>query len=185
MLSAFVADLKRHLALGGAPVWRQAVTLLTTQGVWATAVYRYGNWAYKQPLPVRLPAKVAYKFLNKWIEVATGISVPASAEIGPGFYIGHFGGIIVHPRTVMGEGCSIGQGVTIGTQGLGRDAVPVLGDRVYVGAGAKVLGGVRVGDDVAIGANAVVTRDVPSGVSAVGVPARVVVRTPAKVVPIK
>ena len=85
----------------------------------------------------------------------------------------------------MGAGCSIGQGVTIGTQGMGKGDVPVLGDRVYVGAGAKVLGAVTVGDDVAIGANSVVTRDLPSGVTAVGAPARPVQTGAAKLYPVK
>jgi len=184
LLDAFRADLRRHFE-AGVPAWRQALTLAATQGVWATAVYRFGHWAYDLPSPVGLPLKVAYKFLNKAVEITTGISVPASASIGPGFYIGHFGAIIVHPRAVMGAGCSIGQGVTIGTQGLGKGDVPVLGDRVYVGAGAKVLGAVTVGDDVAIGANSVVTRDLPSGVTAVGAPARPVQSGTAKLYPVK
>ncbi|MBI2895795.1 MAG: serine acetyltransferase [Deltaproteobacteria bacterium] len=151
------------------------MTVLGTQGIWATAVFRFGQWVYGDaPSAVRVPLKVGYKLAAKVVEVTTGISVPASARIGPGFYIGHFGAIIVHPDTVMGEGCSIGQGVTIGTAGRGKDRTPVIGNRVYLGAGSKVLGGINLGDDVAVGANAVVTRDLPSGVTAVGVPAKIV-----------
>lgn len=147
--------------------------LAMTQGVWATVVYRCGQWVYDSSPPgVGVPAKLAYKLAAKAVEVTTGISVPASARIGPGFYIGHFDAIIVHPDTVMGNECSIGQGVTIGTQGQGKGGVPKLGDRVYVGAGAKVLGGITLGDDVSVGANAVVVKDVPSNNVALGVPAK-------------
>ncbi len=174
ILAAFRADLKRHFE-PGASLASKAMTVLETQGIWATAVYRFGQWVYDDaPAAVRVPLKVGYKVAAKVVEVTTGISVPASAKIGPGFYIGHFGAIIVHPDTVMGEGCSIGQGVTIGTSGRGKNRTPIIGSRVYLGAGSKVLGGINIGDDVAVGANAVVTRDLPSGVTAVGVPAKIV-----------
>ena len=104
-----------------------------------------------------------------------GISISISCRIGPGFYIGHFGGIVVHGDAVMGANCNISQGVTIGeTQRGERRGVPVIGDEVYMGPGAKIIGGIRVGSRVAIGANAVVTRDIPDDGVAVGIPARVV-----------
>ena len=169
IFAAFREDLKRHFD-PGMSLPAKAKTVLTTQGIWATAVYRFGQWVYRDaPGPVRAPLKLSYQVAAKVVEMTTGISVPASANIGPGFYIGHFGTIIVHPDTVMGSGCSIGQGVTIGTAGRGKNAVPRFGDRVYLGAGSKVLG-----DDVAVGANAVVTKSLPSGVTAVGIPAKVV-----------
>ena len=173
LLKTLRADIRRH--------WSEDEGLMTNvqevalaQGVWATVVYRCGQWAYRQgSLPVRVPARLAYKAAAKCVEVTTGISVPASARIGDGFYIGHFGTIIVYPDTEMGDGCSIGQGVTIGTRGQGDPGVPRFGDNVYIGAGAKVLGGVNVGDNVAIGANAVVVGDVDDDSVAVGIPARV------------
>lgn len=166
------ADLGRYVdpdqgALG------KAQELLTSQGVWATTVFRYGQWAYSgRRTPLGVPARVAYKAAQKAVEVTTGICLPASAEIGPGFYIGHFGTIIVHPDTRMGSGCSIGQGVTLGTRGQGGSQVPSLGDNVYIGAGAKVLGGVSLGDNASVGANAVVVKDVPADHVAVGIPAK-------------
>lgn len=174
IFAAFREDLKRHFD-PEMSLPAKAKTILTTQGIWATAVYRFGQWVYRDaPGPVRPPLKVGYQVAAKVIEMTTGISVPASCNIGPGFYIGHFGTIIVHPDTVMGTGCSIGQGVTIGTAGRGKNQVPRFGDRVYLGAGSKVLGDVTIGDDVAVGANAVVTKSLPSGVTAVGIPAKVV-----------
>jgi len=166
-------DLRRHWSADEGAA-RKARIALGTQGVWATAVFRFGQWVHGGDAGLAtLPGKLVYKVLAKAVEVTTGISVPASCRIGPGFYIGHFGTIIVHPDTVMGARCSIGQGVTLGTRGLGDAGVPTLGDDVYLGAGAKVLGGVHVGDGAAVGANAVVVKDVPPGHVAVGIPARV------------
>jgi serine O-acetyltransferase len=109
------------------------------------------------------------------IEITTGISLPFTAEIGRGFYIGHFGQIFVSPDAVIGECCNISQGVTIGQAGRGEQQfVPLIGDRVYLGPGAKVIGKVRIGNDVAIGANAVVTKDLPDNAVAVGVPAQII-----------
>src|SRR5882724_9156099 len=101
-----------------------------------------------------------------------GVSLPAHARIGEGLYISHFGNIIVHPDTIMGERCSLSQGVTIGVLGGDGPGVPRIGSDVYIGAGAKILGPVTIGDGAIIGANAVVIDDVPAGATAVGVPAR-------------
>lgn len=148
--------------------------LLSSQGTWATLVYRLGRMVYDSPLPgVSIPAKLAYKMLHKWIEILTGISIPASVKIGKGLYIGHFGEIIIHSDAVIGDRFNIGQGVTIGTRGQGNEGVPDIGDDVYIGVGAKVLGGIRVGNNVSIGANAVVVKDIPDDSIAVGVPAKV------------
>ena len=173
LLKTLKADIQRHWSEDqGLMSNLQEVTL--AQGVWATTVYRLGQWSYRQrSLPLKVPTRLAYKVAAKCVEVTTGISVPASARIGQGFYIGHFGTIIVHPDTEMGDGCSIGQGVTIGTRGQGDQGVPRFGDNVYIGAGAKVLGGIEVGDNVAIGANAVVVGDVAADCVAVGIPAKV------------
>ena len=171
LLSTLQADLQRHWS-DDRGLLSNVQELVMSQGVWATVVYRCGQWVYEPGPRLKAPAKVAYKVTSKLVEIATGISVPASASIGKGFYIGHFGTIIVHPDTKMGQGCSIGQGVTIGTRGQGDGGVPQFGDNVYLGAGAKVLGGVQIGDNVAVGANAVVVGDVEGDSVAVGIPAR-------------
>ena len=103
-----------------------------------------------------------------------GISIPASTQIGPGFYIGHFGGIVVNEASTIGSNCNISQGVTLGQANRGeRKGAPSIGDNVYIGPGAKVVGRVHVGSNVAIGANAVVTGDVPDDAVVGGVPAKV------------
>jgi serine O-acetyltransferase len=179
MLADLRADLRRYTSLVHEPMARHKIwrSLAETQGVWAIATYRFGQWANAEAPPRLRPlAKAAYLGLFKAVEIVTGVSLPARAHIGPGLYIGHFGNIIVHPDTVMGARCALSQGVTIGVLGGPRAGVPRLGNDVYVGAGAKILGPVTIGDGAVIGANAVVIRDVPAGATAVGVPARIVRR---------
>lgn len=104
-----------------------------------------------------------------------GIDIPFITDIGPGFYIGHFSCIFVNERCVIGRNCNISQGVTVGTSNRGeRAGNPVIGDNVYLGPGAKVIGAIRVGNHAAIGANSVVTHDVPDHAVVVGVPGRVI-----------
>lgn len=110
--------------------------------------------------------RLSYKF---------GISIPPSASIGPGLYIGHFSGIVVSGYAVIGANCNISQGVTIGRTVRGnKPGCPVIHDRVYIAPGAKIIGGVTIGNDVAIGANAVVVHDLPDYSVAVGIPAKVI-----------
>lgn len=104
-----------------------------------------------------------------------GISIPPSTKIGSGFYIGHFGGIVVSGRSVIGKNCNISQGVTLGKANRGRNkGYPTLGDNVYIGPGAKIVGAVKIGNNVAIGANCVVTTDIPNNSVVVGVPGKVI-----------
>jgi serine O-acetyltransferase len=106
----------------------------------------------------------------------TGADIAWSARIGPGLVLWHPTGVVIGPRVVVGRDARVQQGITLGAarSRTGQDGDPVLGDGVYVGAGARVLGPVRVGDRARIGANAVVLSDVPDGASAVGVPARII-----------
>lgn len=102
------------------------------------------------------------------------IYLPCQSKIGKRIVLGYWGlGIVIHNRCVIGDDCHIDQNVTLGGTSKKRE-VPILGDRVYVGAGAKILGPVTIGNDVVIGANAVVLNDIPSNSVAVGVPAKVI-----------
>ena len=168
MITNLKSDIGRYKRSSG------NIYMLFEQGLWAIAVYRFARWVRKFPIPIisHLLRFFAY-LLFKQIEIFTGISLPASAEIGKGFYVGHFGGIILHSQAKLGENCSVGPGVVIGTLGGGNSGVPVLGNNVYVGVGAKILGGIKVGNNVRIGANAVVLSDIPDGATAVGIPARI------------
>jgi serine O-acetyltransferase len=104
-----------------------------------------------------------------------GIDISPDTQIGPGLYIGHFGGIVVNRDVVIGRNLNLSQGVTLGQVNRGaRKGCPVIGDDVYIGPGAKVLGKVVIGSRAAIGANAVVIHDVTENTSVAGVPARLV-----------
>lgn len=121
------------------------------------------------------PVHLFARLMHKHYRFKYGISIPYNTAIGPGFYIGHFGGIVVNKETVIGCNCNISQGVTIGQLNRGpRQGVPEIGDEVYIGPGAKIIGQIKIGKGCAIGANAVVTHDLPDNAVAVGVPARVI-----------
>jgi serine O-acetyltransferase len=105
-----------------------------------------------------------------------GAEIDLKVQIGGGLLIPHPNGIVIFPDVVIGPNCLIFQQVTLGIGGR-LPGCPVLGGHVDVGAGAKILGGVTIGDHAKIGANAVVLDDVPSGATAVGVPARIVYST--------
>lgn len=149
----------------------------TAQGFWALAVHRFGAWRYGIGFaPVRKVASFLYKFLYKAVQIVAGIELPCEARVGRGCRIDHFGGIVVSGYAEIGEGCVIRQGVTIGLRHVDEPVAPRIGDRVDIGAGAKLLGPITVGDGASIGANAVVLRDVPAGAVAVGIPARIIER---------
>jgi serine O-acetyltransferase len=156
--------------------------ILFSQGLWATASYRIGVWCNNTRIPViSFFLNFAYFFLNKAIEILTGIYISSRAKIGKGLLINHFGQIFIHGLSVIGENCTIIQGVTIGSLGLGKQGAPNIGDNVFIGAGAKVLGDIKIGNNVRIGANAVVIKDVEDNATVVGVPARVIsVKDPGK-----
>jgi serine O-acetyltransferase len=113
-----------------------------------------------------------YRVMKLASQILTGIDLPCEVTIGHRFRIEHFGGIIVSGDTVIGDDCILRNGVTIGMKKIGEPGSPVIGNRVEIGAGAKILGKIHIGDDAQIGANAVVIRDVPAGHIAVGIPAR-------------
>jgi serine O-acetyltransferase len=160
--------------------WRTHDRQLSRQGLWAMAVYRYGRWRYTIRWRwVRMPFSFLYRMLKTVSEVLTGIELPCEATLGRRFRIDHFGGIVISGDAIFGDDCVIRNGVTVGLKHTGHRGAPVLGNRVDIGAGAKVLGAIRIGDDVLIGANAVVIMDVPSNSIAVGVPARVLPRKSA------
>lgn len=141
----------------------------------AILVYRFGNYIYcHKSIILRLVLRPFYLGLDLFVRVTCGVILPARTEIGSGFYIGHVGLLIIHPEAVIGHSCSLAHDVTIGTLGAGKMGVPVIGDNVMVASGARILGPIRVGANVKIGANAVVITDIPDNATAVGVPARIV-----------
>lgn len=108
-------------------------------------------------------------------QVKYAVYLDFSTQVGPGLYLGHANGIVVYSRAVIGSNCTLSHQVTLGkTHERSRHpGCPVVGDRVYLGCGAKVLGGVHLGDDSAVAPNAVVVSDVPAMAVVGGIPARV------------
>jgi len=149
----------RDLVPGG-PVYR-SLHALCAPGFHAVVVYRFGHWALGLPALARIPLGVLYQFLYLLVRICWGIEVPRAAHIGAGLYIGHFGGIAVSRRAVIGRNCALSQQVTIGADGYGeRFGAPVIGDDVYLAPGARVFGRIRIGNNVKIGPNAVVGEDI-------------------------
>jgi serine O-acetyltransferase len=154
--------------------WRTYERDLARQGLWVMAVYRFGRWRYRiENRWLRLPFSILYKIFKLLSQILTGIDLPCEVTIGRRFRIEHFGDIIISGDTVFGDDVVIRNGVTVGLKRTNERGAPVIGNRVDIGAGAKILGAIRIGDDVVIGANAVVLRDVPAHSLAVGVPAQI------------
>jgi serine O-acetyltransferase len=176
--SAFRADLGRYMVLMGRTGLIARLRLIVySPGIWITFLFRVGQRlsAAADRFPPLKILSVLYRFQYFLAGLAVGIDIPLETRIGAGLYIGHWGGITVGPKTVLGENCNLSQGVTIGEAGReGGRGVPVIGDRVYLGPGAKVFGKITVGNDVAIGANAVVGKDVPDSAVVGGVPAEII-----------
>lgn len=110
---------------------------------------------------------------HRFWSIATGAEIPLNSRISGGLMIPHPNGIVIHPDSEIGPNCFILQQVTLA---VGAHGAPRLGGNVEVGSGAKLLGGMHIGDNARIGANAVVLEDVPAGATAVGVPARIITR---------
>lgn len=154
--------------------WRTYERDPARQGLWVMLVYRFGRWRYAiRPRVVRLPFSFLYRLLKLLSQILTGIDLPCETSVGRRLLFEHFGGIIVSGDTVIGDDVVIRNGVTIGLRRRGAPGAPVIGNRVDIGTGAKLLGRIHIGDDVVIGANAVVLTDVPPNSIAVGVPARI------------
>jgi serine O-acetyltransferase len=138
------------------------INCLRAPGVHAVTVLRFGQWSRRQWLPLRVLCDPVYILLDLLLRMAWGIEIPRAASIGPGLYISHFGGIVISSAAVIGRNAAISQGITIGVSGQGDKAgVPMIGDDVYIAPGACLFGRIRVGNNVKIGANSVVYRDIP------------------------
>ncbi len=170
-----VSDWKRYCVTDQRS--RLAVLFISSELV-ASAVYRWGHWiwTYSGVLSRLIRClKPFYIIVNRFVEAFTSITIYPPARIGQGLYIGHIGSIHIGAEVVMGENCNISQEVTIGVGGRGeKRGSPVIGNRVFIAPGAKLFGPIVIGDDVAIGANSVVTKSLPDCAVAVGIPAKVV-----------
>ena len=144
----------------------------SAQGFWALVVYRFGRWRYGvRPVLLRKLLSAVYRSLYKLVQILTGIELPCEVQLGRNFVIDHSGGIVISGYARFGDNCRIRNGVVVGLRRVDEPCAPVIGNNVDIGAGAKLLGAITIGDNVLIGANAVVVSDVPADSVAVGVPA--------------
>ena len=144
-------------------------TFLASPGLHAVWSHRLAHRMWERPA-YRLPARV----LSNVTRTLTGVEIHPGATIGRRFFIDHGMGVVIGETSVVGDDVMLYHDVTLGGRSLGRvKRHPTVGDRVTIGSGARVLGDITVGDDSQIGANSVVTRDVPSGAVAVGIPAQI------------
>ena len=145
--------------------------ILCYPGLHAIVAYRFAHRLYKWHIPL-IPRIISY-----FTRIVTGIEIHPGARIGRRFFIDHGEGVVIGETTIVGDDVLLYQQVTLG--GTGKESGkrhPTLGNKVIVGAGAKVLGNITIGDNVRIGAGSVVVEDVPESSTVVGVPGRVVHR---------
>jgi serine O-acetyltransferase len=172
--SDYRLDVKKYQGLTGGSALKQ---ILTEQGLWVLLVYRIEAAVYRSVLHgiIKRPLQLLLIIGHKLIEVSTGVNLPCTARVGPGLHLPHCGYRVVNGGAEIGADCCLLQGVTIGVSGRGEHrGVPKIGNRVYIGANATVVGKIVVGDDSIIAANSLVNRDVPPHCTVLGVPAKVV-----------
>ncbi len=153
------------------PAARSAWEVLTCYpGLHAVVLHRRAHWFWNHGL------QWLARFTSQITRLLTGIEIHPAAKIGQCVFFDHAMGVVVGETAEIGDGCTIYQGVTLGGTALYKGAKrhPTLGKNVVIGAGAKVLGGFTVGDNAKVGSNAVVTKPVPAGATAVGNPARII-----------
>jgi serine O-acetyltransferase len=177
MLTAFRADCQRTNRSGRSSIWQTLKVFKETQGLKALLGYRLGRSLLllkaqgRKPL-LRLLGWPLYWLISGYARKALGIDLQLSADIGPGLYIGHFSNIVVRNCT-MGSHCSISQSVHI-EPAADETSGPVIGNRVWIGGHADIIGAWQIGDRSTIGAGARVTRDIPEGALFIGRPGRVI-----------
>jgi hypothetical protein len=128
---------------------RRLFNCMRAPGVQAVVVLRCGQWLATRSILLRVFLEPVYFLLNGLMKILWGIELPRSARIGPGLYIGHFGGITVSGGAVIGNNCNLSQNVTIGEAGFGEAyGVPVIGDNAYIAVGARLFGKITIGNNV-------------------------------------
>ena len=175
MFEGLLAEVRRDTdsILDRDPAARSRIeTMLTYPGLHAVWAYRMAHRLWEQD------HRLAARLVSSGARRITGVDIHPAATLGQGLFIDHAVGVVIGETAVVGKDVTIYQGVTLGGTSLERGKRhPTVGDRVVIGAGAKVLGPLLVGDDARIGANSVVVRDVPAGSVVVGVPGQIIART--------
>lgn len=169
------SDYRRYKATGASSFIKAT---LFNQGFIFTLVFRVNTALYGCFKRIPVINKLVGLHCLVWLKISqiiTGLSLPVGLQVGKGLFISHSGTVIVNGQCRIGDNCNLAPDTVIGygiLEGIG--GYPVIGDRVFIGPGAKIFGPIHIGNDVAIGANAVVIRSVPDSAVAAGVPAKIV-----------
>ena len=172
-MGKFSEDLARYRAKG-----YSRKQLWLDPAVWSIGSYRLANWLYVSPpnVLIRFPLKIFSFLVSKFCVVFMEMDIDPHSTIGGGLNIGHIGGVHINPGAVLGRNCDLAHRITIGASAMGRGGIPVLGDDVYVGTGAVLVGKIKVGNGAKIAANTLVIANVPEGATVMGVPGRIIMR---------
>lgn len=149
--------------------FRELLSFLLSLEFQAVASYRIARFCKKWKIPF------AGFMVLRVSEIMTGVAIPALADIGPGLKIFHFGNIVIHSGTIIGNHCNLDHGVTIGERDNSGE-IPRIGNNVLIGTHATILGGITIGDNCRIGAHAVVVKSIPSNCTVVGNSAKIIKR---------
>ena len=150
---------------------------LINRAFWAMIVYRFGKWSLNVKIfPFSWIISKIYGFLRLISEIITNITIDPKMIVGEGFHLIHAEGpISIHPNVVIGKRCGVMHNVTIGTN-MSDSGVPKIGDDVFIGVGACILGNIKIGNRVRISANSLVITDIPDDSIVIGVPAKALPR---------
>lgn len=159
--------------------YRESGKWLSTFQIWKKCINPNLHFVYilrkaqkyqKTPL-----LNVFWRIVLRHYQIKYGFQIYPETQIGEGFYLGHFGSLVINPKTVIGKNCNIAHGVTIGQQNRGKnEGYPVIGDEVWIGTNAVIVGNITIGNDVLIVPNSYVNFDVPSGSVVIGNPAKII-----------
>jgi serine O-acetyltransferase len=165
------ADVMRAYAYMEGSRLKRIINTMRSPGVQVTTVFRFGRWSKLQNKLIRIVTEPLFFFARGLVTIMWGIELHRETDIGAGFHITHFGGIVISPAAQIGKNFTISQGVTIGVSGQGeKRGVPIIGDNVYIATGAKVFGKISIGNNVKIGPNAVVHKSIPDNAIVVAYP---------------
>ena len=164
------SDILRTYNMSKGNKYKRYIGCFREIGVQAVIIFRFGQWITKSNMVVKILLTPFYIFfywrIRKW-----GIEIPRTVSIGEGLYIGHYGGITISPLAIIGKNLNLSHSVTIGVSGDGeKRGAPRIGDNVYIAAGAKIFGKITIGNNVKIGANAVIHKSIPDNAIAVAYP---------------
>ena len=151
--------------------------VLCYSGLHAICAYRFTHWLWNHQF------RLLARWLSQVARLLTGIEIHPAAQIGSRLFIDHGMGVVIGETAIVGDDVTIYQGATLG--GTGKEKLkrhPTIGNGVVIGAGAKILGNIRVGNDCRIGAGSVVLRDIPDGSTVVGVPGHIILRHGKRVI---